>query len=784
MAEPSRTKAALIAQIDELKAKLAYLEGQKRFCNEACALCRIGVWEYDVVTDATVYSDSLYHLFGYELKEVEASKLAFLERVEPEDKARLQAIIEEACANNAPFVQTDYRVSLPSGVQNFIHTNINFTYDADGKLLRMIGSVQDITEAKRSEEQLRRSEENFRRLMESNPVAIAVTNKEGQCMTANLAMVKIFGYDSEEDFKSVPVYKHYHDIEDRKRLYAALERDGKVMDFPVTAMRKDGSLYFGELTSVYIKTKEVGYELLTMFVDTTERRRHEAELKKTVELLNLAQKMSQMGSYDWDLVSNVIIGSDEAYRIFGYNKDALKVTYEVFIESVHPDDKDHVIKSLNDAISNKTPLDMEYRILRAGSEERHIHGRGIITYDHDGKPIKMAGTVHDVTEKRKLDAELLRSQKLESIGRLAGGIAHDFNNLLLGIIGNVSLAKNFVKQDDRVFTFLNNIEKTAMRTKDLTSQILTFSKGGEPIRELLPIKQLLRDCAALVLRGSNIECNYDLSENLPNVEIDEGQISQVFNNIFLNARHATLNAGSREINIAAKAVHVTKTDGTPLPDGDYVRISIKDSGAGIPPEIIHKIFDPFFTTQERASGLGLAVAYSVIKKHGGHIGVESKPGQGATFNVYLPAVATVRTEKSATTPQEIPASGGDKVLVMDDEEVVRDVTGEMLKLIGYRAEFAIDGSQVIEMYKKAYNMGAPYAAVIMDLTIPGAMGGKEAIDKLIAINPKIKVIVSSGFSKDPIMSNYKKYGFAGVLAKPYRVSEFSRIVREVLAGEK
>ncbi|MBI5886348.1 MAG: PAS domain-containing protein [Deltaproteobacteria bacterium] len=783
MAQTQKTKAALMEECAELKQRLAALEEKDRFIRCAYDLARIGVWEYDVSADRTSCSDGTYKIFEYKPEQTNLNPGAFLDRVHPDDRERVQAFLGDAAGKKNATGEIDYRLRLPSGAEPVVHSNINFTYDENGNLINMLGTTQDVTEAKRAEEFLRRSEENFRSLMMNNPVAIAVTNRDGQCMTANPAMVKIFGYDDEEDFKRVPVYLHYHDIEDRKQLYAALERDGMVRDFPVTAKRKDGTLYYGALTSVYIKTKSGGYEMLTMFVDITERKRHEAELKQTIEFLNEAQTMAHMGSFDWDLVTNVITGSDEAYRIFGYNKDELTVTYPVFLDSVHTNDKDCVVKSLESAILNKKSFDMEYRIIRTDGEERTIHGRGAVAYGHEDKPVRMYGTVQDITERKRLDAELLRAQKLETIGGLAGGIAHDFNNLLLGIIGNVSLAKNFVRPDDKVFSFLNNIEKTAMRTKDLTRQLLTFSKGGEPIREAAPVNQLVKDCAALVLRGSNIECKYDFPEDLHNVDIDEGQISQVFNNIILNARHAMLGNGGRVINITARNVRLAETNGVPLRDGDYVRITVKDSGPGIAPNIIHKIFDPFFTTQERASGLGLAISYSIIKKHGGHVCVESREGRGASFDVYLPAVTVANAGRAIQSVVETGPAGSGKVLVMDDEEVVRDVSGEMLKLLGYDADFATDGGQAVEMYRKAWDAGAPYAAVIMDLSVPGAMGGKDAIGKLLEIDPGVKTIVSSGYSKDPIMSDFKKYGFTDVIAKPYRVSEFSRIVKGVITGK-
>jgi len=782
MAQPQKTKAALMEECAELKQRLAVLEEQGRFLNYAYGLARIGVWEHDVIADRTSCSDVTYRIFGYEPGEIEPNTKTFFDRVHPDDRDRIQAFLDDASTRKIAAGEIDYRLRLPSGAEPVVHSNINFTYDGNGNLLNMLGTTQDVTETRRAEELLRRSEENFRSLMVNNPVAIAVTNRDGRCMTANPAMVKIFGYDDEEDFKKVPVYLHYHDIEDRKQLYAALERDGMIRDFPVTARRKDGSLYSGALTSVYIKTKSGGFEMLTMFVDITERKRYETELKKAAEFLGEAQRIAHMGNWEWDIATGKLVWSDEVFRIFGYKPAEFEATYSAFIDAVHPDDRDCVKKAVNEAVFNKKTYDMDHRIVCADGEERTVHERGVVTYDHGGQPVKMSGTVQDITERKRLDAELLRAQKLETIGGLAGGIAHDFNNLLLGIIGNVSLAKNFVKPDDKVFSFLNNIEKTAMRTKDLTRQLLTFSKGGEPIREAAPVNQLIKDCAALVLRGSNIECKYDFPEGLHNVEIDEGQISQVFNNLILNARHAMLGNGGRIIDISARNVRLAGTEGVPLNEGDYVRITVKDSGSGIAPEIIRKIFDPFFTTQERASGLGLAISYSIIKKHGGHICVESREKCGASFDVYLPALTVARAERADRPAVEPAAHGSGKVLVMDDEDVVRDVSGEMLKLLGYDSDFATDGRQAVEMYKKAWDAGTPYAAVIMDLSIPGGTGGKDAIVKLLEIDPGVKAIVSSGYSKDPIMSNFRKYGFSDVIAKPYRVSEFSRIVKGVIKG--
>ncbi|MBI5563086.1 MAG: PAS domain-containing protein [Deltaproteobacteria bacterium] len=779
MTDSRKTREELLSEAPVHERRIAGLEESLRRLNDAYQIAAIGVWERDLAAGKTVWSDGVYRVFGYEPGGVEVQADTFLETMHPDDRPRVAAAMEDVIRSKGPFAEVDYRVSLPDGAERIVHSKADIRYGADGRAIRMIGTVQDVTEAKRAEERLRQSEEKFRHLMENNPVGIAVTNEDGDCMEANPAIVRLFGYASKAEFAAVPAYEHYHDIEERRKLYDALKRDGGVKDFRVLARRKDGSVFPGSLTSVFQSSKDGKVELLSMFEDVTERRRHEEELKTTAELLREAQRIAQMGSWEWNILTNRITWSDEVYRMFGYEPAEFEVTYDAFLKAVHPDDRAFVTRAVDEAVGGKKPYSIDHRIVLPDGEERIVHERGVVNYD-GGRPARMVGTVQDVTERKHIEDELLRAQKLESIGELAGGIAHDFNNLLLGIVGNVSLAKNLVSPGDKIYKLLTNVENTAMRTKDLTRQLLTFSRGGEPVREAAPMEQLIKDCAGLVMRDSNVKCRFDLPKDLHHVEMDEGQIAQAFNNIILNARHAMAAEPGGAIEISGRNARVLDSDHLPMPEGDYVKITVKDSGPGIPRKIIHRVFDPFFTTKDRASGLGLAISYSIIKKHNGHISVESKEGSGAWFHVYLPASPR---KASAAQAEEAPVRGSGRVLVMDDEEVVRDVSGEMLKLLGYCAEFAVDGREAIELYRRASESGNPYAAIIMDLSIPGGVGGKEAITKLLEIDPGVKAIVSSGYSKDPIMSDFRKYGFSAVIAKPYRVAEFSRVVKTVVAGK-
>ncbi|MBI5236274.1 MAG: response regulator [Deltaproteobacteria bacterium] len=509
-----------------------------------------------------------------------------------------------------------------------------------------------------------------------------------------------------------------------------------------------------------------------------ERKRAENELKRLAERLTEAQEIAHIGSWELDAASGEIFWSDQTYKLFGYEPGGCEPGFESTLARVDNGDKVRFARYAKDCRSlpnsAKKSCSIDYRITLPDGSVRRLHGKAELIRDPSGAPERVAGTVQDFTWRDKVEAELLQAQKLESIGELAGGIAHDFNNLLTGIVGSVSIAKERLRPEDPVYSLMNQMEKAALRTKSLTSQLLTFSRGGEPVKNISNVTQLVRDTAQLVLRDSGCELTFDAQEDVWPVEVDEAQISQVINNIVHNARHAVVNGGT--IGITLRNVVVGDNDGVPLEAGDYVRITVKDTGKGISAKHIHRVFDPFFTTKDKASGLGLAVSYSIVKRHKGHISVESKEGFGAAFNVYLNRAGVVgQTE-------EKPLVGNGKVLVVDDEELVRDVALDMLRLLGYEARSAVDGASAVELYKKAQSEGAPFSAVIMDLTMPG-MSGMEAMQKILAIDKDARGMVSSGFSKDPIMSEYKNHGFKAVLVKPYRMSEFSKAVKSVIDNE-
>ena len=383
----------------------------------------------------------------------------------------------------------------------------------------------------------------------------------------------------------------------------------------------------------------------------------------------------------------------------------------------------------------------------------------------------------DLRERKKIEEELIRVHKLESLGVLAGGIAHDFNNLLTAILGNISLAK-LQAPDEKILPNLLSAEKASRRARDLTQQLLTFSKGGMPIVETARIGNIIKDAAEFVLHGSKSACDFSIPEDLWLTEVDPSQISQVFHNLLLNATQA-MPAGGR-VEIEADNQHLDNDAASSLPPGRYVHIAVRDHGCGMPPAVCGRIFDPYFTTKPNGNGLGLATSYSIIKKHNGLITVDSTPGSGTIFHLFLPAAPEQCLPDSERSEDSL-LSLDKKILVMEDQEEVREILTLMLQQLSCEVAAAGDGKEAVAIYRKARQEGWRFDAVILDLTIPGGMGGKETVAELRAIDPEVVAVVSSGYSQDPIMAEYQRHGFQGCVSKPYSICKLANTLHAILS---
>ncbi len=379
----------------------------------------------------------------------------------------------------------------------------------------------------------------------------------------------------------------------------------------------------------------------------------------------------------------------------------------------------------------------------------------------------------DNTLRKEAAAVLVNAQRLESLGVLAGGIAHDFNNALTAILGNLSLLQAEIKasgESQKLFAnaqqeLLLEAESACGTAKSLSNQLLTFAKGGSPVATVLDLRLLLKEAAVFSARGSNVRCVFELGESPLVVNVDKNQVAQVIQNLILNAVQAMPGGGDIMVRAGLAAGHC-------------IEASFKDHGSGIPPELLSRIFDPYFSTKAVGRGLGLAMCNSIMAKHGGGIAADSRPGEGAVFTLRFPDTNVAYSPPEHKLPLKVAGNGN--VLIMEDEAVVARVLKRMLEHLGYQAEFVGDGRAAVDAYRQALEAGKPYDAVILDLTIPGGMGGKEAIGELLALDPQVKALVSSGYSNDPIVSDYSAHGFREVLLKPYVLEDVSEAMRRVL----
>jgi two-component system, cell cycle sensor histidine kinase and response regulator CckA len=392
----------------------------------------------------------------------------------------------------------------------------------------------------------------------------------------------------------------------------------------------------------------------------------------------------------------------------------------------------------------------------------------------------LQATVRDITTQKRMEEEIRRAHNLESLGLLAGGIAHDFNNVLSGVMGNLALLQRFLDKDSEEYEIASEAKQAADRTRDLTQQLMTFAKGGVPVKETVSIEELIRETTGMSLHGANTRSEFHFADDLSSVDIDTGQIGQVIQNLVLNADQAMPNGGT--LRISAKNAEVSDEGPLPLEAGMYVKITVEDHGVGIPESILSQVFNPYFSTKESGHGLGLSITYSIIQRHSGHITVFSEKNVGTIFEFYLPA-----SEKQAVTVTEVEqelARGTGRILLMDDEETIHRMIGRTLRTLGYAVESVHDGEEALKAYKMALGSDKPFDVVIMDLTIPGGMGGKEAVGLLHEIDPQSQVIVSSGYSNDPVMANYADYGFVGKVTKPVEIEELAETVKRVWEGRE
>ncbi|MBF0559263.1 MAG: PAS domain S-box protein [Nitrospirae bacterium] len=627
---------------------------------------------------------------------------------------------------------------------------------------------------------IRDSEENFRILFDKSADAILLVDSSGTIVDTNEVACERYKY-SKEEFRGMRIEQ----LDSPSSAMLVDERIGMINKsgmavFEVEHITKDGLVIPVEVSSRKIIRGDATL-FLSSCRDITERKALEKTLAAEKERLAVTLRSIGDAVVVTDLDGRITLLNTAAEHITGWAiRDALgrphQDVFNIIDVSTREKCDDPVDKVLQTGLI--AGLANNVALIRKDGKELRIADSAAPIRDKDSKIVGVALVFRDVTAQCRMEEELHKVQRLESLGLLAGGLAHDFNNLLTAIIGNISFAKILIEEGHKAYERLTAAETAAARATNITHQLLTFASGGAPIKEAASIADVVKETAEFVLLGSNVKCEYHIGENLWNVEIDRGQIARVFNNLIVNAMQAMSGGGVIDVNF--ENLTITENQTASIAPGNYVRITVSDSGVGIERDTLAKIFDPYFTTKKQGSGLGLAAVYSIIKRHDGEITVASTPGQGTTFIIYLPATKQAVVMENAGGPVNMNGQG--RVLVMDDEALVRDIAGEILALLGYDVSFAEDGLNAINTYKNAAAENKPFSFVIMDLTVPGGMGGKEAVQNILEADPSATVIVSSGYSSDPIMSEYKQYGFKGVITKPYTVQRMSEAIADAFSS--
>ncbi len=633
----------------------------------------------------------------------------------------------------------------------------------DGTVRGLTAIALDVTDRFNAEQALRRSEAFFRTVAGSLPNgAINILGRDGRYIFSDGEEVRGTDWSPERRIGRTPM-EVLGEVAGRaawEGVQPAFE--GRPVTFELAFPERGHFL----ISAVPLPEPDGSIErVLVLVVNITTQRRLEERLETVIRTLPDGLAVVDSETLRFREVNDTLC------RMTGWSRDELLGMSVPDV--VAPESREQVVRSASGVPRAGT--------VRRSAQTRCKDGR---TFESEIAAAYLPGSrqqvaiIRDVTESRRLQVEALKAQKLESLGVLAGGIAHDFNNLLMAILGNVSLAREALPAGEIPAVRLGEAERAVLRAQDLTRQLLTFARGGAPMRRPSSLEAIVHESATFVLSGSNVRSDIRADEDLWPADVDPGQVSQVVQNLVMNAMQAMPGGGTVQISL-----HNTVVDGPGDPDvapGRYVRIEVRDTGVGIPESIADRILEPYFSTKNRGSGLGLSVSYSIVRNHGGTLRFESAPGQGTVFRVLFPAAE----ESASPTPPAAarqPAGQG-RILVMDDEPMVRDVLVAMLVDGGYDAAATSDGAEAVEAWSRAREDGRPFDAVLVDLTVPGGVGGLETLRRLQQLDPAVRVIVSSGYSNAPILADYRRYGFRGVAPKPFRLSDLHAVVAEVLAG--
>lgn len=607
----------------------------------------------------------------------------------------------------------------------------------------------------------------FKKLADLSPDGIFV-HSHGRLLYANNAGLKLVKAKSFDEIVHIPVIDFVHPDYKEVVINRIKRMENEKTDVPPIIEKiiiLDGSTLNVEAYGRYIEVGDIKANLLI--------------------LRDITQYLEDQNKINENEIRNSAIFKAIPDLVFILSKDGVIVDYNIpedsrqhmprpqkkgtnLEEFVPKEILEEYLLKIKNTLETKETTFFEYELSIAGHNET-FEAR-LIYYEKD----KVLALIRNISERKAIEEEQKRELKIESLGLLAGGIAHDFNNILMKIIGNINLAKLELKNPENIVNFLNEMENATFQAKKLTSQLLTFSKGGDPLTRVESIKEIIEGTVTFFLSGSKSKVHRTYSDDKMTVQVESGQIEQVISNLIINADQSMPEGGLIDINVAV--VDLTNEIIPGVIEDKYVRIAIADKGVGVKDEDKTKIFEPYYTTKKTGTGLGLTTCFSIVKKHHGYIEVRDNVDRGTIFIIYLPYVEQKVDRKIKDF--KIKSSFSGKILIMDDSVEIQELLGKMLEYLGFTFDTALNGGEAIEKYQQAM-LKEPYTLVIMDLTIPGGIGGKQALQQIRKFDPNVKAIVSSGYSNDPVLANYQEFGFIGVLPKPYSLNDLKKVITEV-----
>jgi len=745
----------------------------------------LGFFDLNFVKNEVYYSPAWKRMLGYADAALPNTYDSWLALIHPDDSAAAPDRQGKGGATGSRPFSLEFRMKHAKGHYVWVQSVGLQLFGPNGALQRVTGAHLDVSDRKEFEEASLRAEERLLQLSDRGRVGVFDLDFTNGLCWLSPGFKSLLGYnesDLPDTLESFLLTLPMDETVGGVQAYFLAQHPSQIAYFDTLRLRhREGRevLVHAGIVRQISRRKELN-RVLGFAVPLPEGASLTAAAPASPSALpaeQLAALLAEIheGVLLTDANGQVILLNAKAEQLLGrasaqcLNQNASEIFQLVHRESGQPGESP-IDKALT--TGDSTTLSTEFALDLGAPRPMPVAYSTRAMIDAAGKPTGVVVVFRNPDEMSLTPEELVRSNRFESLGQLAGGIAHDFNNLLTTILGGVSMAK-----DVRDSSGLENSERACLAAKGLSKQLLTFAKGGTAVRQVAKPADILKDAVRLAAAGSTVKIELNVNPETATICVDRAQILQVFQNLIINAIQA-MATGQGNIWITAANVQLHEGEIAPLPAGTYVAVEVRDNGSGIKPEHLEKIFHPFFTTKKTGTGLGLATVLSIVKRHGGQMGIASEVGVGTAFTVYLP---------QADKPEEIearrPASlrfGTGRVLFMDDDENICSLTGGMLESLGYKYDIARHGEEAVQFYKRYLNIGRPYDAVIMDLTIIGGMGGEQTFKLLRELDPEVRAIIASGYDNDDMARQFLDMGFCGYLTKPYRVGDLGKIIRTVL----